>query len=873
MTMENEGERPDEGGEPEDSERWYFDLPSGAWERQEAKNRELRERVRGNFEDVEAEPPVSDPFATSSTSERKPAEGKRRWGLRRRKNQDSDVEAAEETTPLKTEPAISASDFYTDSDISDSTPTMPSVVEEVVLEPARFEEATREEPVRFETSMRADDPTIWPLSDAEEGPDAMRAWVAGGLDGSDPEPLEKGASTPDAPESSIAADSASGDELSGWGDIEPDPLDAMRAWATGAADLGDDDEAPNVPAKEVAGLPDPDLGDAVTEPEPPVARRDGLFGRLFSRGSRPQAEGERAELGFEAEAAEAADAGATIGGPAEDEAAESLPGSAWPTAEAASAVPSDAVEDPWPLQPVAFETPHELPTGESSPDTASRAEADPWAEFLTSREAGEPEIGGPALPSQADAPSHPGGGVADIVESEIASDAEPEALGFEPRNQAGSDLWEPAPEDPVELSAVNDDEPADDGSPSWGEGSWLASNFPESDPGEELDPEPAASLSASPFDIDAVVEPERLGGEPEPSEGEPPAPALWVAAEERDERDLIVKAFEAHAAREQEESEGPDWDVPEPKQAAGPALGELLGEEGERLVSDPQDGSSIDEAGLPVPGWDRQRTIAAPDSAIPLPLGPEGGSGDGAPPWETAAPAAGSDDTRRRHRRRTMVRELVETGLLALLVFLSVRAGLQNFRVEGLSMYPTLDDSQYVIVNKLIYSEINLDRLNDFVPFIEASEGEKRHVFHGPERGDIVVFASPTRADEDLIKRVIGLPGETVEILNGRVFINDSLLEEPYIKQDWSDTRAKILIPEGQYYVMGDNRNNSQDSRSAQVGLVPEDLIVGKAMLSYWPLSSFGLAPNGGANVSEVSGRPVVTTMAIGDLQEALLTP
>lgn len=870
MTMENEGERPDEGSEPEDSERWYFDLPSGAWERQEAKNRELRKRVRGKFEDVEAEPPVSDPFAPSSSSEPKPAEGKRRWGLRRGKNQDADTEAAEETTPPQAEPAISASDFYTDSDIRDSAPTTPSAAEEVVLESARFEETTREEPVPFETSVRADDPTAWPLSDAEEGPDAMRAWAAGGLDASDPEPLDKGAPAPEAPESAVAADSAIGDELSGWGEIEPDPLDAMRAWATDAADLGDDDEAPaNVPAKEVVDLPDPDLGDAITEPEPPVKQRDGLFGRLFSRGSRPQAEGERAELGFETEAV---DAGAAIGAPAEGEAAASLPGSAWPVAEAPSAVPSDAVDDPWPVEQAAFETPRELPTSDS-PDTAGYAEADPWAEFLTTRETGEPEIGGAPLPSQADAPAHGEGGPADIVESEIASAAEPEALGLEPPNQAASDLGEPSPKAPVELSAESADAPADDGSPSWGEGSWLARNFPERDPGEETDPEPAASLSTSPLDIDAVVGPERLGGELGPSNGKPPAPALWVAAEERDERDLIVKAFEAHAATEQEEGEGTDWDVPEPKQAPGAALRELLGEDGERLVSDPQDGSSIDEAGLPVPGWDRQRTVAAPESAIPLPFGQDDGSGDGAPPWETTAPAAGSDDTRRRHRRRTMVRELVETGLLALLVFLSVRAGLQNFRVEGLSMYPTLEDSQYIIVNKLIYSEINLDRLNDFVPFIEASEGEQRHVFHGPERGDIVVFASPTRADEDLIKRVVGLPGETVEILNGRVFINDFLLEEPYVKQDWRDTRAKILIPDGQYYVMGDNRNNSQDSRSAHVGLVPEDLIIGKAMLSYWPPSSFGFAPNGGANVSEASGRPVVTTMAIRDFQGALLTP
>ncbi len=864
MTMENEGERPDEGSEPEDSERWYFDLPSGAWERQEAKNRELRKRVRGNFEEVEAEPPVSDPFAPSSSSEPKPAGGKRRWGLRRGKNQNAATEPAEETTPAQAEPAISASDFYTDSDISDTAPPVPSAAEEVVLESAKYEEAAREEPVPLETPVRADEPTTWPVSNAEEGPDAMRAWATGGLEASDPEPLDTVAAAPGALESAVAADSASGDEgasgdePSGWGEIEPAPLDAMRAWATGTADRGDDDEAPaNVLPKEVVDLPDPDLGDAVTEAERPDTKRDGLFGRFFSRGSRPQAEGERAELGSETEAV---DAGGAIGGPAEEEAAASLPGPAWLVAEAGSAVPGDAVDDPWPVEQAAFETPRELPTSASA-DTAGSAEADPWAEFLTSRETGEPEIGGPAPPAQAEAPAHSEGGLADILESELASAAEPEALGLEPRNQAASELRKPSP-----------GAPTNDGSPSWGEGGWLASNFPESDPPEETDPEPPASLT-SPFDIDAAVEPERLGGGLEPSEDKPPTPALWVAAEERDEPDLIVRAFEAHAATEQDEGEGTDWDVPEPKEASGAALRELLGEEGERLVSDPQDGSSMDEAGLPVPGWERQRTVAAPESAIPVPFGQDDGSGDAAPPWETTTPAAGSDDTRRRHRRRTLVRELVETGLLALLVFLSVRAGLQNFRVEGLSMYPTLEHSQYIIVNQLLYSEINLDRLNDFVPFIEASEDEKRHVFHGPDRGDIVVFASPTRADEDLIKRVIGLPGETVEILNGRVYINDFLLEEPYIKQDWSDTRSKILIPDGQYYVMGDNRNNSQDSRSAQVGLVPEDLIIGKAMLSYWPPSSFGLAPNGGANVSEASGRPVVTTMAIGGLQGALLTP
>ena len=470
--------------------------------------------------------------------------------------------------------------------------------------------------------------------------------------------------------------------------------------------------------------------------------------------------------------------------------------------------------------------------------------------------------------------SDPWGGVADVVENDAAGEApdfDESDAGAALRNAAAAALWEETTEDAVTPPPGGAAEVPAEGT-NWGEGGWLASNFPEVDAGEEFEPELPDALPVSPFDVEAAASSESERPTLLGQEGEPSEPSVWVAADGGDERDLIVQAFEAHAATEQDESEGQRWDVSEPE--PGPALRELLGEEGEQLIADGGDSASIDEShGLLVPGWDRQRTIAGAGVALP-PLSPEVASGDGAPPWETNAPTIGAEDARPRHRRRTMVRELVETGLLALLVFLSVRAGLQNFRVEGLSMFPTLEDGQYIIVNKLVYSEIDLDKLNDFVPFIEADPGEKRHVFHGPERGDIVVFASPTRADEDLIKRVIGLPGDTVEILNGRVFINDFLLEEPYIKQDWSDTRSKILIPEGHYYVMGDNRNNSQDSRSAQVGLVPEDLVVGKAMLTYWPMSSFGLAPNGGGNVSEEFGRPVVTTMAIGEFtEEPILTP
>ena len=201
-------------------------------------------------------------------------------------------------------------------------------------------------------------------------------------------------------------------------------------------------------------------------------------------------------------------------------------------------------------------------------------------------------------------------------------------------------------------------------------------------------------------------------------------------------------------------------------------------------------------------------------------------------------------------RSRKLIREIIETALLALLVFLAVRASLQNYLVEGYSMFPTLDHGQHILVNKLGYAEINMDRLTDFIPFVDAEDGDVRAVFGGPERGDIVVFESSAGSGNDLIKRVIGLPGERIAIVQGRVYVDGQLLDEPYITEAWSDTRPEILIPPRHYYVLGDNRNSSQDSRSGRIGLVPREHIVGKALLRYWPFDSFGLAPNGGAELT-----------------------
>ncbi len=196
-----------------------------------------------------------------------------------------------------------------------------------------------------------------------------------------------------------------------------------------------------------------------------------------------------------------------------------------------------------------------------------------------------------------------------------------------------------------------------------------------------------------------------------------------------------------------------------------------------------------------------------------------------------------------RRGHHSLVREIVETGLLAILVFLAVRASVQHYRVEGHSMDPTLDNGEFLLVNSLSYSEINLADVARWVPFWEVDGSDEiRHVFHGPRRGDIVVLHRRQRGQGDLVKRVIGEPGETLEIRAGVVYINGRALIEPYVREPWRGELQALRIPAGQYFVMGDNRNESFDSRS--FGLVPEDDIVGKALASWWPRSQWGLAPN-----------------------------
>jgi signal peptidase I len=167
---------------------------------------------------------------------------------------------------------------------------------------------------------------------------------------------------------------------------------------------------------------------------------------------------------------------------------------------------------------------------------------------------------------------------------------------------------------------------------------------------------------------------------------------------------------------------------------------------------------------------------------------------------------------------RAILREVIETAFMTLVIFLLVRMACQNFRIEGHSMEANLHDGQFLIVNKLVY------------------------YIHSPERGDVIVFHSPASPNKDFIKRVIGLPGEEVEMVDGVVYIDGLRLEETYLSNQGHRSWGPQVVGEFEYFVMGDNRNHSSDSRSW--GMLDGNAIIGKAWVSYWPLQYLGPVPH-----------------------------
>ena len=199
-----------------------------------------------------------------------------------------------------------------------------------------------------------------------------------------------------------------------------------------------------------------------------------------------------------------------------------------------------------------------------------------------------------------------------------------------------------------------------------------------------------------------------------------------------------------------------------------------------------------------------------------------------------------------------IVRELVEAILLAGLVFVLIQVSVQNFRVQGSSMNPTLEEGEYLMVNKLSYFRVDFQRVARLVPFWSVETETKKHLpfSHPPSRGDVIVFHAPTKPlgpfvkrvvglpSERFVKRIVGLPGENVDIREGKVFINGTPLQldpDTRVDCDPEDQICDWRLGDGEYIVLGDNRDQSQDSRAW--GPVSIDNMVGEVWFVYWPLS------------------------------------
>lgn len=177
-------------------------------------------------------------------------------------------------------------------------------------------------------------------------------------------------------------------------------------------------------------------------------------------------------------------------------------------------------------------------------------------------------------------------------------------------------------------------------------------------------------------------------------------------------------------------------------------------------------------------------------------------------------------------KRYRLIREIIETIVLTILMFLVIRFAVQNFNIEGTSMEPSLHNTELILVDKWSY------------------------LFHAPDRGDVIVFVAPPDPSQDYIKRIIAIPGDTLTIHDTTVIVDGVTLSEPYVApQNQGNPYAfkvinNMVIPSNDYFVLGDNRGGSSDSRNW--GFVPRANIIGKAALVYWPLgqNNDGFLPN-----------------------------
>ena len=229
----------------------------------------------------------------------------------------------------------------------------------------------------------------------------------------------------------------------------------------------------------------------------------------------------------------------------------------------------------------------------------------------------------------------------------------------------------------------------------------------------------------------------------------------------------------------------------------------------------------------------------APDLAASPAAGP--GPGDGQPVGGADAP---------KPKASTWVREIATTLVEAAALYLLLALVFGRFEIKQVSMEPTFHEGQYVLVNRLgTWADWALVRGGEALRALGAqpayaTDGSPTAPRFGPRRGQVVVLYRTGHGEDALIKRVVGLPGEAIEIRGGAVWINGAVLDEPYlngVRTDRCDSVCSITLAADQYFVMGDNRPSSNDSRS--FGPIEAEQIVGEVVLRYLPLDQITFFP------------------------------
>ena len=195
---------------------------------------------------------------------------------------------------------------------------------------------------------------------------------------------------------------------------------------------------------------------------------------------------------------------------------------------------------------------------------------------------------------------------------------------------------------------------------------------------------------------------------------------------------------------------------------------------------------------------------------------------------------------------KSFITEILRTLIVISISLYLIQISIGNFQVEMSSMSPTLVQGQRIIANKIIYQKIP-NSIARLIPGYDE-EANIRYLFSHPKSGEVVIFKfSDCNISNDCVKRIIGVPGDTIQILpyssviNGKssatVFINGRQITEQYVKEAWHSTMITLKLGADEYFLLGDNRSKSNDSR--RWGPIPASKISSKVWIIYWPLSSF----------------------------------